>query len=171
MNKILLFSALLYVGNILYTQSNQQQKTDSVCKLLKTYFNEKQSSKIYTLTGEAFKHSLSADAFKNICDNNLFPLGEIKEIVFENHADGNCKYKAAFGSMNLTLLLSLDHNDKIETFQFKPYADENARKNYEVGSTNTLTTSLDREIDTVVQPYIRMQATAGLSSATSMNLL
>jgi CubicO group peptidase (beta-lactamase class C family) len=163
MKKILLFTVFLYIGNILYGQSIQQQKTDSVCMLLKAYFNEKQDSKIYTLTSEAFKTSLSADAFKSFFVNNLFLLGKINEIVFENYVDGIGKYKAAFVSLNLTLLLSLDHNDKIETLLFNPYADETAIKNYEVGSTNTLTTSLDRAIDSAVQPYIRMQATAGLS--------
>jgi CubicO group peptidase (beta-lactamase class C family) len=163
MKKILLSLAFVYISNLLCAQSSQQQKKDSVCLLIKKYFNEKNSGQIYTLAGEAFKNSLSVDAFKNVCDNNLFPLGEIKETVFENYDDGISKYKATFSTMNLRLLLSLDKNDKIKTFQFKPYLDENAKKNYKVASTNTLFTLLDKEIDSAVQPYITMQATAGLS--------
>lgn len=43
------------------------------------------------------------------------------------------------------------------------YVDEKAKKNYKVPSTNTLTSALDKEVDSAVQPYIMMQATTGLS--------
>ena len=65
--------------NLLCAQNSQQQKTDSVCLLIKKYFKEKNSAQLYDLGGDVFKNAFSADAFKTICDNNLFPLGEIKE--------------------------------------------------------------------------------------------
>ncbi|HEY6976594.1 MAG TPA: serine hydrolase domain-containing protein [Chitinophagaceae bacterium] len=151
------------ITSFLFGQSSQQQKIDSICVLIKKYFNEKNSSRIYELGGEVFRNALSADSFKTICDNNLFPLGEMKETVFENYGNGVSKYKAMFGSINLSLLLGLDKNDKLEVFFFKPYVDENAKKNDKVPSTNTLSTPLDKEVDSAVQPYISMQATAGLS--------
>lgn len=154
---------ILSISNLLPAQNNQQQKIDSVCQLVKKYFNGKNAEQLYALGGESFKNALSADAFKTVCQNNLFPLGEIKETVFENYENGLSKYKAVFGSMNLSLLLSLDKNNKLEVFFFKPYVNESAKKNYKIPSTNKLITALDKEVDSAVQPYITLQATAGLS--------
>ena len=162
MKKLFLLLTLISMDNLLSAQNSQQQKIDSVCQIVKQYFNEKNATKIYELTGEAFQKQLTPEAFKNIADNNLFPLGEMKSTEFENHADGISKYKAAFASMNLALFISLDKNDKIETFLFKPYTDEAARKNYKAPTTNPLITSLDKEVDSAVQPYISLQATVGL---------
>jgi len=118
MKKILLLLMFQYISNLISAQDNQQQKIDSVCVLIKKYFNEKNSSQLYVLGGEIFKNSLSADAFKTVCDNNLFPLGEIKETVFENYGNGVSRYKAVFNSINLSLLLGLDKHDKVEVFLF-----------------------------------------------------
>ena len=149
--------------HLLPAQGRQQEKTDSVCILVKKYFNEKNPAKIYGLTGEAFRKELSPEAFKTVCDNNLFPLGEMNKTEFENQAGGVSTYKTVIGSANLSLLLSLDQNDKIEVFLFKPYSDATAKKNYIVPSINPMATALDKEVDSAVQSYISLQATVGLS--------
>ena len=87
-------------------QSSQQQKIDSVCKLVQQYFNEKNDSKVYDLTGELFRKQLSPEAFKNVFDNNLLPLGNIIKADFEFLANGVARYKAEFSSLNLSLLLN-----------------------------------------------------------------
>jgi CubicO group peptidase (beta-lactamase class C family) len=163
MKKILLLIAFACISNLLLAQDNQQHKTDSVCQLFKKYFNEKNSEQLYELAGETFKKALPLVAFKAVCDKSLFPLGEFKEPIFENYSDGVSKYKAVFSSMQLAFLLVLDKNDKIETFQFQPYVNDKTKKNYKVSSTNKLTTPLDKQVDSAVQPYITMQATTGLS--------
>ena len=121
MKKIFLLLIFPCISICSFAQNSNQYKVDSVCQLVKKYFNEKNSSQLYALTGAAFKNALSPDAFKTVCDNNLFPLGEIKQVVYEKNENGVGKYKAVFGSVNLSLLISLDKNDKIETFLFKPY--------------------------------------------------
>ena len=148
---------------LLHAQDAQLHRIDSVCVLVKKYFNEKKPDELYNLGGTDFKSALSADAFRNICNTNLFPLGEIKETTLENFDGIVCKYKAAFNSVSLTLLLSLDKYDKIQVFFFKPYADEKAKKNYKVPSTNSLSSGLDKKVDSAVTPYISLQAPAGLS--------
>ncbi len=163
MKKTFLLSAFVCVTILLPAQNNLQLKIDSICLLVKKYFNEKKVDKLYALTGEAFKNELSSDAFKTVCNNNLFPLGEMKETLFEKYDNGISRYKAVFASMNLTFLLGLDKDNKIQAFLFKPYTDDNAKKNYKVASTNKLSSALDKEIDSAVQSYITMQATAGLS--------
>src|SRR6516164_3529296 len=90
MKKILFILLSLYAGILLNAQDRQQDKTDSVRQLLVKYFNAKNAEQIYAMAGEDFKNALSEDAFKNICNTNLFPLGEIKQTVLESYENGVC---------------------------------------------------------------------------------
>jgi CubicO group peptidase (beta-lactamase class C family) len=158
---ILIFT--LCASMISPAQSLPQQKTDSVTRLILKEFNEKNVTGLYELTGNNFKKALTYESFLSVCQNNLFPLGSMKEARFEKETNGICKYKAVFASMNLTLLVGLDQTDKIETFLFKPYVDDNVRKNHPVASTNRKISPLDMKVDSATQPYMTMQATTGLS--------
>jgi len=163
MKKLYIFSLLVFAIHIVKAQATRQQKIDSVCRLVQQYFNEKSIDKLYELTGEAFKKALPEENFKSVCVNNLFPLGEIKKAEFENLTNGVSRYKAIFTTINLTLLISLDKAEKIETFIFSPYKDVKAKRNDKVPSSNPLVTALDKEVDSAVQSYISLKATAGLS--------
>ena len=136
----------------------QQQKSDSVCLLIKKYFNETNVEQLYALCGKDFQKQLTLEALRLVCHNNLFPLGMIKEAIFESSANGLYKYKTVFTTVNLNLLLGIDNEDKIETLLFQPY-----KKDYVVASTNGLTTPLDKEVDEAVQKYISAKNTVGLS--------
>ena len=134
MKKLYIFSLLVFAIHIVKAQATRQQKIDSVCRLVQQYFNEKSIDKLYELTGEAFKKALPEENFKSVCVNNLFPLGEIKKAEFENLTNGVSRYKAIFTTINLTLLISLDKAEKIETFIFSPYKDVKAKRNDKVPS-------------------------------------
>lgn len=157
---LLMFPCL---SSIVIAQDQRRQRNDSVCALIKKYFNEKNTSRLYDLGGEGFKNALTAEAFRTACENNLFPIGEIKETITESYENGLSKYKVKFSSVNLLLLISLDKKDKLEVFVFKPYTDDKAIKKFTVPSTNPLQSPLDIEINAAVQPYLSLQATAGLS--------
>ena len=163
MKKLFLLTELLFLGSLLVAQPGQQQKIDSVCALIKIYFNAKNPEKIYDLTGEAFRKEISAEVFQHIFQQNLLPLGELKNTAFENHKDGVSSYKADFGTIALSLLVSLDEKDKIKLFLFKPYTDQTERKNFRAPTNNPLSTPLDKEVDSAVQSYISLRATVGLS--------
>ena len=145
------------------SQSSQLQKNDSVCLLVKKYFNEKSFEKLYQLSGEGFQKQIGPEKFKSISENNLFPLGEMKETVFEKNVNSVSFYKAVFPSMSLFLLVSLDSAGKLETFLFQPYKDEKAKKDYQVPFSNPLVTALDKEVDTIAGSYIKQMNTVGLS--------
>jgi CubicO group peptidase (beta-lactamase class C family) len=162
--KLLMLSFTWLVSTLAtYSQPTAPLKTDSVCRLVMKYFNQRNPDQIYALAGESFKKSLSPESFKAVCTQNLFPLGDIKNCIFEKQAGNMSRYKAEFGSLNLTMLLGLDKNDKIETFLFQPYTDPGATKKYRVSSSNSMQSPLDKEVDSVVRPYIQMLPTAGLS--------
>jgi CubicO group peptidase (beta-lactamase class C family) len=157
---ILLFAAIQLTAA---AQGKKQSDIDSVCMLVKKFFNGKNASALYELTGKSFRAFLSDTAFRNVCTQNLFPLGEIGEIRFESYSSGVSKYKTKFNAVVLELLLGLDTAEKIEVFQFKPFSDGNTKKAERVLSTNPLISSMDKEVDSLVQPYITRQATKGLS--------
>src|SRR5690348_11323013 len=97
-----LFVLLLFTCSIqfAFAQAAQQQKIDSVCQLVKKYWNEKDPDKIYAMAGDLFRKQLSPETFKKVCADNLFPLGSMKETLFESYNDGVNKYKAVFDSTN-----------------------------------------------------------------------
>src|SRR5664279_201643 len=99
-----IFPLLLFIFPyvILPAQSVLQQRTDSVSRLVLTQFNEKNAGGLYALTGDGFKKALTYDAFLSVCNNNLFPLGEMKEARFEKETNGICTYKAVFSSMTVS---------------------------------------------------------------------
>lgn len=135
MKKVLSFSILIFINTYAIAQSNQQQ-IDSVNSLVVKYFNAKNADSLYALSGEAFKKQLSADQFKQICNNNLFPLG-IMQTTFESNTSGINKYKVFFSTgTTLALYVGLDDKDKLYTFLFKPYIDETNKKT-SVAANNT----------------------------------
>ncbi|HLA58274.1 MAG TPA: serine hydrolase [Puia sp.] len=150
-------------------QDRQKQKTDSVSVLVQKKFNEKDVAGLYGLTGDAFKKALSYETLLSFCNNNLFPLGEIKELHFEKEANGICKYKSVFSTVSLSLFLGLDKTDKIETFLFKPYVDEKAKKNTKAPTSNPMVSQLDKEVDSAAQTYITLLPTTGLSIGILVN--
>src|ERR1700755_3187001 len=103
-------------------QTRQQRKNDSVFTLVMKYFNERQADPIYSLAGEQFKKELSADAFKRVADGQLFTLGPIRQSSLVSFLNNKLStYRLEFDSGTLQLLMTLDKQDKLELFLFKPY--------------------------------------------------
>ena len=154
------FFALLVVAQM------PSKKIDSVLQLMRKAFNEKSASSLYALTGEAFKKAISQEQFTAIGQNNLFPLGQMPEPKFISTTNGINKYKIDFDAASLALYLSLDDQDKIQTFLFKPYIDETPKAT-KAATTNRLVSLMDKTVDAAVQPYISLAAAAGMSIGVS----
>lgn len=76
------------ISYLLPAQSIREQKTDSVCTLVKKYLNEKNPEKLYALTGGSFRNLISDSAFNAFCNHHLFPLGRVRGIRLEKYANG-----------------------------------------------------------------------------------
>lgn len=163
----LIAMAVIHVG--CFSQPPQQQKLDSVVLLVKQYFNAKDVDGLYNLTGEDFKKQLPPATFKQVAENNLFPLGEMKDALYEKQVNGVSKYKAVFATANLNMLISLDDKDKIKAFLFQPYTDDNARKTTTPPFTNPLQTALDKQVDYLLKPFIMQRNTVGVSIGVLVN--
>jgi len=144
-------------------QSRQQQKVDSIFQQVKKYFNEKNADAIYNLAGADFQKELSIDAFKDVANRQLFPLGEILEsslVSFVNNSTAT--YKLKFSSMTLQLLMNLDDRGKLQLFLFQPYVEPASDKTALAHSSNPLRSEIDKKVDTAARKYIQKSNTVGL---------
>src|ERR1700733_5969181 len=109
MKKTLILFCFLFFSVVLLAQKAEQEKIDSVCQLVKKYWAEKNADKIYDMAGDEFRKKTRLADFKSICDEKLFPLGEMKT-TFEGFTNGVNKYKAVFTTDSLNFYLNLDSN-------------------------------------------------------------
>jgi CubicO group peptidase (beta-lactamase class C family) len=145
-------------------QSHQQLKNDSVFALVKKYFNERQAESIYELAGEQFKKELSIDAFRDVATRQLFPAGPIRESSLISFVNNKMSaYKLVFDTGVLQLLMTLDKDDKLELFLFKPYKEEAPDKLKPVRTSNLMRTLTDKKVDSAARNYIQKANTVGLS--------
>jgi CubicO group peptidase (beta-lactamase class C family) len=158
---IILF--LFTIASTASAQSRQQQKVDSVFAMVKKYFNQKNADALYNLAGDDFQKELTIDAFNNVANKQLFPLGGIREsslISFVNNSTAT--YKLKFDTMTLQLLMNLDKRDKLGLFLFQSYVEPNGDKTALVPTSNPLITAADKKVDTVARAYIQKANTVGL---------
>ena len=144
-------------------QSRQQQKVDSVFQQVKTYFNQKNADAIYNMAGAGFQKELTIDAFLNVANKQLFPLGAIKESSLSSFVNNKvATYKLKFEGITLQLLMSLDKRDKLDLFLFQEYAEPPTNKTALVITSNKLRTEMDKKVDTVARKYIQKSNTVGV---------
>jgi CubicO group peptidase (beta-lactamase class C family) len=157
--------SLFFVSTSSMAQTREQQKTDSVYQLVKKQFNAKNADSLYALAGAALKKDLIPETFRNICNNNLFPLGKITGetlVSFQNNKIAT--YKLTFDTSDpFNLMMSLDDQDKLQLFLLKPFTPPVGNKMEEALSSNLLKTEIDKKIDGPARTYIQKANTVGLS--------
>ncbi len=147
----------------LSAQSQQQQKVDSVFKIIVKYFNAKNADGIYNMAGENFQKEISFEAFNNLASKQLFTLGTLKVWTLLNFVNNNAAtYKAKFDKITIQIQLSLDEKDKIELFLFQAYNEPAPNKTALVATSNPLKTSFDLKLDSIARTYIQKANTVGL---------
>jgi CubicO group peptidase (beta-lactamase class C family) len=144
-------------------QEGQKQKIDTVELKVVRFFNKQHIDSLYNLGGEKFKKQLSPETFKTVCENNLFPLGNIKSMEFEKFDKGISKYKATFETAILSMYLSLDSAGMLEVFLFQPYKKPTSGVIKKTVTDNALTTELDKKVDDILQLFMADSKTVGLS--------
>ena len=124
MKKIAFILVTIVITHTAFSQTNNtNQKTlDSISAVVIHYLQTKQTDSIYALAGERFKSLLSAENFKSISENQVFPLNDFQHVTFVSTTNGINKYKVA-GSPDLQLLIGLDKENKLETFLIKAFSD------------------------------------------------
>ena len=161
MKKLILAFLFFTLVPPVFAQKTQQQKIDSVAKLVVQYWNEKNADKIYNMAGTAFREELPEATFRQIATTNLFPAGAITESRFIGHRNGVSKYLVVTPADKLQMLISLDSSDKLQMFYFPPYKEEIVKRTRRLLSDNPLKTAMDRQVDSVMQNFFADSLTAG----------
>ena len=123
MKKFLFVIVIVATVNTGFGQTDKayQVALDSVSKTVIHYLQTKQTDSLYALAGTNFKNQLNAETFKNISENQIYPLNNFQQVTFINTANGINKYKIT-GTPDLQLLISLDKENKLETFLIQPFS-------------------------------------------------
>lgn len=146
-----------------YAQDTQKEKNDAMKDKVVQFFNAKNADGLYSLAGAGFRKQLSAEKFKAVGENNLFPLGEIKSAEFEKIENGVSKYKTTFDVAILSLYISVDSAGLLGVLLFQPYKKEIKGDIIKSKTDNSLSTELDKKVDAVVQPFMFESKTVALS--------
>ena len=120
---VVTFVAILLV-NTCFSQTNNASQTtlDSISKIIIHYLQVKQTDSIYALAGENFKSKITLENFKSVAENQVFPLNNFGNVTYINTTNGINKYKVA-GTPDLQLLISIDKENKLETFLIQTFSD------------------------------------------------
>ncbi len=124
MKKIMFAIIAMLIINKGFSQVNiaNQNTLDSISKIVIHYLQDKEADSLYSLAGEHFKGQLTAENFKSIANNQVFPLNDFQKVTFISTENGVNSYKVD-GTPALKLLISLDEKNKLETFLIKPFTD------------------------------------------------
>ncbi len=123
--KKFLFTIIMFLiihAGFSQTSMGYQSKLDSVSKMVIHYLQTKQTDSIYALAGEQFRNQIDAKNFNSVLDNQIYPLNDFQHITYVNVTNGINKYKIA-GTPELQLLISIDKDNKLETFLIQPFSD------------------------------------------------
>jgi CubicO group peptidase (beta-lactamase class C family) len=163
MKKIFLLGLISFYSFIIYAQDMQKEKVDAMKNRVIKFFNAKDADSLYALAGEEFKKQLSAEKFNEVCDNNLFPLGNIQSAELVKFEKGRAKYKTIFDQGLFSMFISLDETDKLQGFLFQPYKEEPSGEMKKTATDNKLSLEMDKKIDAILQPFMFKSQTVGLS--------
>ncbi|HWH64177.1 MAG TPA: hypothetical protein VNS50_12920 [Ginsengibacter sp.] len=124
MKKALITIIVLLIMQAGFCQAKDasQNLLDSMSQVVIHYFQNKQADSVYALAGQTFKSKITADNFKSISENQIFPLNNFQNVTYINTTNGINKYKVS-GTPDLQLLIGLDKESKIETLLIQPFSD------------------------------------------------
>jgi CubicO group peptidase (beta-lactamase class C family) len=163
---------LVSINTWMFTASAQdiaKEKIEKAKDIVIQYFNAQQSDSLYAMAGQAFRKQLSPETFRSVCDNNLFPLGELKTAEFEKLDKGVAKYKTTFDAAVLSMFISLDSAGKLETFLFQPYKKPVTGAVVKTITDNKLETGQDKKLEDIIQQFMFESKSVGLSIGVLKN--
>ncbi|HEY8893761.1 MAG TPA: serine hydrolase domain-containing protein, partial [Niastella sp.] len=144
-------------------QSVLQKKTDSITHLIQQYYNHKEISNLYELTGQKFKAAITPQQFTQVTQGLYQQAGQFSSYELESINNRVANYKANFSNAVLSLQVGIDSSSKLETFLLQAYEPEAAPRMGEVLSDNPVHTALDKKVDSLTMPFMKKGNTVGLA--------
>ncbi len=144
------------------SQSDWKLRTDSVTRVIQQYYNKKDFVGIYSLAGEKARRELDEKGFVQVMETLNTQLGNLNSFQYSSSTDKVNNYRAFFVNAEMKLLVSIDSQNKFETF-FLTQPDLPTKPRSEVlGKNNPLITELDKKVDSLVVPFMGNRNTVGL---------
>jgi putative CocE/NonD family hydrolase len=108
----------------------QERITDSIAQVCLRSLNDNSVDGMYSLFAESFKQELPYEQFKNISQNQIFPLTPFYNVEFENSYDSGNSYKAQSKDGPFQFVIGLDSFHKIKKFDINSYTGRLAPDKY-----------------------------------------
>lgn len=163
MMKLTYFKALILLLSlsplVTLAQNAPQKKPDSVLLLIKKYINEKNTSLIYSLTNKGYQAAVPENGLHQFFVNSIYPLGKITTASFVSSKYDLNKYKLEFERGTLVFIFPLDQDDRLTKFTFLPFKPDVGP----VPTSNLLKSKIDKQVDSVIVPYLDNANAVGLS--------
>ncbi len=97
---------------------------DEAVNKIKNYYNNQKADSLFDMCSDRIKNLMPAEKTKQLFAQLNAQVGAIKSFRFTRQDKGICYYKTEFGSATLSMVLALDKDNKLETFRFIPYTEE-----------------------------------------------
>ena len=149
-------------------QQDRQRYTNIAKKLLQA-LNQGQSQQIYHMTSEDFQQKMSVQQFATGMNRFKAKNGRWKTVTFQGAVKTGADFTAVFELSEQVLSLSLDSSGKIQRMNFQEIPFVSTTKNLRQKSNNTLSTIMDKLVDSLARPYIQQGHTAGITLAIIKN--
>ncbi|BAV07275.1 beta-lactamase [Filimonas lacunae] len=147
-----------------YTQQTRQH-IDSLQQILKQAYNQQQPEALDALMQVIQQPAPPKEVVAQQLQNVYKQLGNWQKASYMYQLNQVYFYTVTFEKQQVLLTLLTDSLGKIRYYTFKPIYSNQLHKTEKVRSNNSLTSALDKKVDSLVAPYIQLQNTAGICIA------
>ena len=119
MKKILLVFILLIIANI--TKAQTHDDVNVIVGRFQFFYNNQQFDSIFNMLSDRSKVFLSLEKTKETFSKLTTQLGELKSYEFKKEEQDHSIYKTTFSNAILSLVVSINKENKLESFHFLPY--------------------------------------------------
>lgn len=166
MKQFCLILAILLLGYVQPGRAqDDQQRNKLVFEKLQGYINSKATDSLYSLLDDNFQKQFSRQTIEGVLAGNVYTMGGITDAKESAYKGGVSVYKVSYANGTQKVMIGADSNNRIYTLSFRPWLDEEKtpKKAHRSLSDNPLSTSIDKQIDTVARKYIDRLNTVGLA--------
>lgn len=104
--------------------AQSRAELDLAVNKFQTLYNTKQHENIFNMFSERIKALMPVEKTKETMGQLYQQVGEMKSYTFTKQEEHLGFYKANFEKSALTMVVSVDKDNKLETFRFIPFKDE-----------------------------------------------
>ena len=122
MKKTILALVLVACTTISFSQTKAD--FDAAITRFQHFYNSQQTDSIYNMLSDKGKSMMTAEQAAKAFGGIYKQFGNLKSFEITKQKDALTIYKTVFDNQVLSLYISLDKDDKLETFRFIPYKDE-----------------------------------------------